>query len=198
MTAAKLRQRKQNELKKCKNKKNRFIDSNRLSCSDLRRSTCNRLTFSCKKLYFAGKTGHNSSQTVKLFYEGGLWYVGEEKNSGDDQKIEALLDALKNIKTLGTVSRSSAASELDRYGFTDSQTLTVKAEKSGKTIRTLKIGKNSETNLSSYVKLDEKPETLLADRNLRSIFEVKAEDLEQKIEQPQAEQPQAEEQTSAN
>lgn len=140
----------------------------------------------------------NSSQTVKLFYEGGLWYVGEEKNSGDDQKIEALVDALKNIKTLGTVSRSSAASELDRYGFTDSQTLTVKAEKSGKTIRTLKIGKNSETNLSSYIRLDEKPETLLADRNLRSIFEVKAEDLEQKIEQPQSEQPQAEEQTSEN
>lgn len=140
----------------------------------------------------------NSSQTVKLFYEGGLWYVGEEKNSGDDQKIEALVDALKNIKTLGTVSRSSAALELDRYGFTDSQTLTVKAEKSGKTIQTLKIGKNSETNLSSYIKLDEKPETLLADRNLRSIFEVKAEDLEQKIEQPQSEQPQAEEQTPEN
>ena len=71
-------------------------------------------------------------------------------------------------------------------------------EKSGKTIRTLKIGKNSETNLSSYIKFDEKPETLLADRNLRSIFEVKAEDLEQQIEQPQSEQPQAEEQTSEN
>ena len=81
----------------------------------------------------------NSSQTVKLFYEGGLWYVGEEKNSGDDQKIEALVDAIKNIKTLGTVSRSPAASELDRYGFTDSQTLTVKAEKSGKTIHNIEL-----------------------------------------------------------
>ena len=28
----------------------------------------------------------NSSQTVKLFYEGVLWYTGEEKNSGDDPR----------------------------------------------------------------------------------------------------------------
>lgn len=136
-------------------------------------------------------TIQSSSQTVRLFYESGLWYVGEEKTAGDDAKIEELSDTLRNIKTLGTVSRSSAAQELDRYGFTDNQTLTVTAAKAGKTLRTLKIGKNSDTSLSSYIQLDEKAETLLSDKNLRSVFDVTEEDLKLKQEEPEPETDQA-------
>ena len=136
-------------------------------------------------------TIQSSSQTVRLFYESGLWYVGEEKTAGDDAKIEELSDTLRNIKTLGTVSRSSAAQELDRYGFTDNQTLTVTAQKAGKPLRTLKIGKNSNTSLSSYIHLDEKAETLLSDKNLRSVFDVTEEDLKLKQEEPEPETDQA-------
>lgn len=136
-------------------------------------------------------TIQSSSQTVRLFYESGLWYVGEEKTAGDDAKIEELSDTLRNIKTLGTVSRSSAAQELDRYGFTDNQTLTVTAQKAGKPLRTLKIGKNSNTSLSSYIQLDEKAETLLSDKNLRSVFDVTEEDLKLKQEEPEPETDQA-------
>ncbi|MDD5790545.1 MAG: hypothetical protein PUE30_08515 [Spirochaetia bacterium] len=136
-------------------------------------------------------TIQSSSQTVRLFYESGLWYVGEEKTAGDDAKIEELSDTLRNIKTLGTVSRSSAAQELDRYGFTDNQTLTVTAQKAGKPLRTLKIGKNSDTSLSSYIQLDEKAETLLSDKNLRSVFDVTEEDLKLKQEEPEPETDQA-------
>lgn len=136
-------------------------------------------------------TIQSSSQTVRLFYESGLWYVGEEKTAGDDAKIEELSDTLRNIKTLGTVSRSSAAQELDRYGFTDNQTLTVTAAKAGKPLRTLKIGKNSDTSLSSYIQLDEKAETLLSDKNLRSVFDVTEEDLKLKQEEPEPETDQA-------
>lgn len=136
-------------------------------------------------------TIQSSSQTVRLFYESGLWYVGEEKTAGDDAKIEELSDTLRNIKTLGTVSRSSAAQELDRYGFTDNQTLTVTAQKAGKPLRTLKIGKNSDTSLSSYIQLDGKAETLLSDKNLRSVFDVTEEDLKLKQEEPEPETDQA-------
>lgn len=136
-------------------------------------------------------TIQSSSQTVRLFYESGLWYVGEEKTAGDDAKIEELSDTLRNIKTLGTVSRSSAAQELDRYGFTDNQTLTVTAQKAGKPLRTLKIGKNSDTSLSSYIQLDEKAETLLSDKNLRPVFDVTEEDLKLKQEEPEPETDQA-------
>lgn len=136
-------------------------------------------------------TIQSSSQALKLFYESGLWYVGEEKTAGDDAKIEELSDALRNIKTLGTVSRSSAPQELDRYGFTDTQTLTVTAQKAGKPLRTLKIGKNSDTSLSSYIQLDEKAETLLSDKNLRSVFDVTEEDLKLKQEEPEPETDQA-------
>lgn len=136
-------------------------------------------------------TIQSSSQTVRLFYESGLWYVGEEKTAGDDAKIEELSDTLRNIKTLGTVSRSSAAQELDRYGFTDNQTLTVTAQKAGKPLRTLKIGKNSDTSLSSYIQLDGKAETLLSDKNLRPVFDVTEEDLKLKQEEPEPETDQA-------
>lgn len=133
-------------------------------------------------------TIQSSSQALKLFYENGLWYIGEEKTAGDDAKIEELSDALRNIKTLGLVSRSSAAQELDRYGFTDNQTLTVTAQKAGKPLRTLKIGKNSDTSLSSYIQLDGKPETLLSDKNLRSVFDVTEEDLKLQQEEPETQQ----------
>ncbi len=126
-------------------------------------------------------TVETNGQAVFLSLEGGLWYVGTEngsqKSAGDDKKIEELSSAVKSIKSLSTVSRSNAQSELERYGFADLTTITVTAAKNGKTVRTIKIGKNANGSANSFIQLDSSSETLLAGGSLRSVFDVTAEDL---------------------
>ncbi len=128
-------------------------------------------------------------ESVSLSLEGGLWYVGDEKAAADDSKVEELSDALSQIKTLGTVSRSSAQSELERYGLADVATITVTAESNGKTVRTVVIGKDASSSSTSYIRLDGSSETLLATGSLRSTFRVKADDLKMKTqEEPEAQE----------
>lgn len=122
-------------------------------------------------------------ESVSLSLEGGLWYVGDEKAAADDSKVEELSDALSQIKTLGTVSRSSAQSELERYGLADVATITVTAGSNGKTVRTVVIGKDASSSSTSYIQLDGSSETLLATGSLRSTFSVKADDLKMKTEE---------------
>lgn len=122
-------------------------------------------------------------ETVSLSLEGGLWYVGEDKTAADDSKAEELAAAISQIRTLGTVSRSSAQSELERYGLADVATITVTARNAGKTVRTLKIGKDASSSSTNYVQLDGSSETLLAAGSLRSTFSVKEDDLKIKSQE---------------
>ncbi len=136
-------------------------------------------------------TIETNGQTVLLSQEGGLWYVatenGIQKSAGDDKKIEELASAIKSIKKLSTVSHSNAQSELERYGFADVTTINVTATKNGKTVRTIKIGKNANGSANAFIQLDNSSETLLASGSLRSVFDVTAEDLITKNESSQTE-----------
>ncbi len=141
-------------------------------------------------------TIETNGQAVMLSLEGGLWYAGTEKegqkSSGDDKKIEELSSAIKSIKSLSTVSRSNAQSELERYGFADLTTITVTAAKNGKTVRTIKIGKNANGSANCFIQLDNSSETLLASGSLRSVFDVTAEDLILKADAKETETAQTE------
>ena len=121
----------------------------------------------------------SNGETLSLTLDGGLWYVGEEKSAADDSKVEELVAKIKAVKTLGTVSRSSAQSELERYGFADVTTIIVAAQKNEKTLRTFTIGKNAASG-NSYIRFDSSSETLLAGENLRSVFDLTADDLKMK------------------
>ncbi len=136
-------------------------------------------------------TIETNGQSLSLSLEGGLWYVvtenGTKKDAGDDKKIEELASAVKSIKSLSTVSRSNAQTELERYGFADVTTINVTAVKNGKTVRTLKIGKNAGGSANSFIRLNDNTETLLATGSLRSVFDVSAEDLILKADSEQAE-----------
>lgn len=137
-------------------------------------------------------------ESVKLSLEGGLWYVGDEKAAADDSKAAELADALSQIKTLGTVSRSSAQSELERYGLADVATITVTAESNGKTVRTVVIGKDASSSSTCYIHLDGSSETMLATGSLRSTFSVKADDLKMKAQEKPEEQESAAQQEDAS
>lgn len=137
-------------------------------------------------------------ESVSLSLEGGLWYVGDEKAAADDNKVMELADAISQIKTLGTVSRSSAQSELERYGLADVATITVTAGSNGKTVRTVVIGKDASSSSTSYIRLDGSSETLLATGNLRSTFSVKADDLKMKVQEKQEAQESSAQQEDAS
>ncbi len=124
-------------------------------------------------------------EVIKLSWEGGLWYVGQEKEAADDNKIEELTQAISSIKTLGAVSHSSAQSELERYGFLDNTTMELTALKKGKVLRVVKIGKSGSVSNTAYIQLDGSSETQLSTGNLRSIFSVKSDDLKMKVEEGQ-------------
>ncbi len=147
-------------------------------------------------------TIETNGQTVSLLLEGGLWYVatenGTKKSAGNDKKIEELSSAIKSIKSLSTVSHSNAQSELERYGFADLTTITVTAAKNGKTVRTIKIGKNANGSANAFIQLDNNSETLLAGGSLRSVFDVSAEDLIQKTDAKETETAQTDTQENAN
>lgn len=131
----------------------------------------------------------SSDEKVLLSLEGGLWYIGEEKSAADDKKVADIVNAVSTIKTLGTISRSSSETELERYGFADVTTLEVTLEKNGKTLRTIKVGKDASGSSTTYIQLNGSSETLLATGAIRSALSVKAEDLKMKIEEPAAESP---------
>lgn len=133
-------------------------------------------------------TIENGEEKILLSLDGGLWYLGEEKIAAEDSKVIELVDAISSIKSLGIVSRSTAEAELERYGLADVTTMTVTAQKNGKTVRTLKIGKNASGSASTYIQLDGSSETLLATGSIRSKFEVKAEDLKHVVQEAPAAQ----------
>lgn len=132
----------------------------------------------------------NQDGIIKLSLEGGLWYVGDEKQAADDKKVQELTQAISSIKTLGIISRSPATSELERYGFLDNTAMELTALKNGKTVRKVNIGKSGSAANTAYIQIDGSPETQLSTGNLRSIFSVKAEDLKMKVENNLQEKPQ--------
>ncbi len=133
-------------------------------------------------------TIEKGDETILLTLEGGLWYVGKDKLAAEDEKVVELINAVSNIKTLQTVSRSNADAELERYGLADVTTMNVTAKKDDKTVRTIKIGKNAAGSISTYIQLDGSSETMLATGSLRSKFDVKEESLKHIVEEKPAEE----------
>lgn len=114
---------------------------------------------------------------ITLVLEGGLWYMGEEKENVKDSSMEDILENLSAITTIETVSRNASQADYEKYGFQDIDSITVTAKSSGKTVRELKIGKQGASSTTNYILLDGKNDILLAAGDLSYKFSLTKEDL---------------------
>lgn len=122
---------------------------------------------------------------LELKRDGNVWKIGDEEV--EEIRAERFVSALKQIKTLGVVSKSDDENVSERYGFSDSQKISVKASSAGKDAVSLEIGKDAAGGQQNYVKLNGSKEIYLASGALKSTFNVKKDEIVKKPEEKQPE-----------
>lgn len=105
----------------------------------------------------------------------GKWFTS--KFLASTASVETIIDNLKGLKSLSTVSKVSNEANNERFGFSDSGTFTVTAEKDGKTVRKVIVGKASSTNENFYFKVDSSSDIYLSSENLSDLFKKSDDDL---------------------
>ena len=129
-------------------------------------------------------SSENGSVNLKRY--GDFWKVNDEE--ADSAKAKAISDSLISIKTLSVISKSSGEDAIERYGFTDSQKITVKVSDNGKEYLNLEIGKDAANGQQNYIRVNGKSEIYLASGALRQKCSVKADELKKPAEAPKTEE----------
>ena len=129
-------------------------------------------------------SSENGSVNLKRY--GDFWKVNDEE--ADSAKAKAISDSLISIKTLSVISKSSDEDAIERYGFTDSQKITVKVGDNGKEYLNLEIGKDAANGQQNYIRVNGKSEIYLASGALRQKCFVKADELKKPAEAPKTEE----------
>lgn len=129
-------------------------------------------------------SSENGNVSLKRY--GDFWKVNDEE--ADSAKAKSISDTLISIKTLSVISKSSSEDAIERYGFTDSQKITVKVSDNGKEYLNLEIGKDAVGGQQNYIRVNGKGEIYLASGALRQKCSVKAEDLKKPVEEPKPEE----------
>ena len=118
-------------------------------------------------------SSENGNVSLKRY--GDFWKVNDEE--ADNAKAKSISDSLVSIKTLSVISKSSGEDAIERYGFTDSQKITVKVSDNGKEYLSLEIGKDAANGQQNYIRVNGKNEIYLASGALRQNLNIKAEEL---------------------
>lgn len=93
----------------------------------------------------------------------------------EEFRVTAMINQLKNIRLLDTVSKKATETELARYGLDETHAIKVIASENGKVQRTLVIGKTSATGSQTYIMAADA--VFLASGVLSSPFSVEKENL---------------------
>lgn len=115
-------------------------------------------------------TIENASAVIELAKSDDGWTVGERRYKADTNAVDALVNAVKNIRILDTVAQSGNDTVDERYEIDKANAIVVKAYKGNELVRTLTIGKTSSTGSQSYLTLDGKKDICLVSGTLRDTF----------------------------
>jgi len=115
-------------------------------------------------------TIENASAVIELAKSDDGWTVGERRYKADTNTVDALVNAVKNIRVLDTVAQAGSDAVDERYEIDKTNVIVVKAYKGNELVRTLTIGKTSSTGSQSYVTLDGKKDIYLVSGTLRNTF----------------------------
>ncbi len=116
-------------------------------------------------------------EVTSLYKDGDTFTVGKKHYKAAEYVADPFFTTLKQIKTIATVTSSTAESENERYGFTPNSQIKVEAKKDGRVLRTLLIGKKASSGSQTYIRVDGSTDTLLASTNLKDIYSTKTEDI---------------------
>ena len=115
-------------------------------------------------------TIENAGTLIELVKSDDGWTIGEKRYKADTNTIDALVNAVKNIRVLDTVAQAGSDAVDERYEIDKANAIVVKAYKGNELVRTLTIGKASSTGSQSYVTLDGKKDIYLVSGTLRDTF----------------------------
>lgn len=118
---------------------------------------------------------------LELKRDGNIWKTGDEEI--EENRAERFVSALKQVKTLGIVSKSGDENVFERYGFSDSQKISVNAGGNGKNLVSLEIGKDAAGGQQNYIKLNGSKEIYLASGALKSTFNIKKDEIVKKADE---------------
>lgn len=120
---------------------------------------------------------NNNGTMLSIAKENDSWFVGESKVPCQLNRANGIVNAVNEIKVLGTVSSGSAADN-ERYGFDGA--IIVEAYGATKLLRRIVVGKNTATGSQCYARLDDKSSIYLVQGALRSTFEATEDDIKEK------------------
>ena len=138
--------------------------------------------FIIDKTYDTIEISSEENGMVLLKRYGDFWKVNDEE--ADSGKAKLISDSVRSIHTLSVISKSTGEDANERYGFTDSQKITVKVSDNGKEYLSFEVGKDAANGQQNYVRVNGKSETYLASGALREKFSLKAEELKKPEEKP--------------
>lgn len=118
---------------------------------------------------------------LELKRDGNIWKTGDEEI--EENRAERFVSALKQVKTLGIVSKSGDENVFERYGFSGSQKISVNAGEAGKNLVSLEIGKDAAGGQQNYIKLNGSKEIYLASGALKSTFNIKKDEIVKKADE---------------
>ena len=117
------------------------------------------------------------TEVVELKQKDDLWLIYPEKYPADKDKIEPMVDVIKNLTVTAMVSE---AESFPRYELDSENKITIQAGADGKTLRTFDIGKSAPSNKHTFIKLPKDKRVYHARGNFRSKFDQTIDDLRDK------------------
>lgn len=121
------------------------------------------------------------AENFKIVRENDAWVVGEKKYPANENSVQDIVDSLSSIRVLESVTSASSETVISQYGLNEGKVVTVEAKKDGKTLRTVKVGKDSTAGSQSYITVDGGKEIYLATGNLGGTMNTKVETLRSRV-----------------
>ena len=114
---------------------------------------------------------------VELVLENEIWVVSDKKFAADINKVNELLDVIRNLKVSGLISESS---DTLRYELDDPQAIDVKVFKDKELLLSFKIGKTAPSGNHTFIMLAGDTKIYQADKNFQNEFNTSVDTLRDK------------------
>ena len=108
------------------------------------------------------------------------WTIGNDGFFANQADIDNIIKTIKEIKVLDTVGKISNNLIEERYELHNEKAIIVTAQKAGKEIITVRVGKTSATGSQSYITLNNKNDVYLVSGNFPSAFSKSEKDMTSK------------------
>ncbi len=116
-------------------------------------------------------------KNLELAKKGEIWYIQPEQHRADRGKVDKMLDSQAKPDLVDLVSEAKSHT---LYNLDEATVIKATVYEKGNSVRTLYIGKPSNNNKYTYVRIPDDSRVYTMQGAIRSSFEVKREDLRDK------------------